>query len=104
MIHYRAGIKTIRNRTKKRYVLAILLGVLLGSAYAVAGPRLERQTPALPKPTPTQPSHMTESPRSDDGCAPRPVGVVFPIPKFISEHEDEGSLADTVEPVCTWAI
>lgn len=104
MIHHRAGIETIRNRVKKRYVLAIVIGVLLGSAYAVAGPRLERQAQALQKPAPAHPPHTAGSFRSGDDCAPQPIGVVFPIPKFISEHDDESSQADAVEPVCTWAI
>ena len=103
MIHYRAGIKTVRNRTKKRYVLAVVFGVLLGSAYAVAGPALEKQALALPKPVLAHSPQVAQSPGGDDGCAPGPVGVVFPIPKFISEH-DGSSQADAVEPVCTWAI
>ena len=105
MTHYRTGTKTIRNRARKRYVLAVVVGVLLGSAYALAGPIHESLKLApLPTPTPAWPPHAAQQLPSRDSCAAEPVGVLLAMPMYASGRAAEWSAAPTGEAVCTWVI
>ena len=80
MIHYPAGARTMKNGAPKKYAIAVLIGLLLGGAYAIAEQR--PQPPAqmpLPK-LPTVQRHITRTLRAGDECGAR------------------------MEAVCTWAI
>ncbi len=103
MIHYRTGSKTIRNRAPKRYVAAVLGGILLGGAYALAGPGLETQALSS-KAVPAHPVHIARSLHVDDDCVSGLVGVVVALPVFATGHGAKWSPAHLSEPVCTWAI
>ncbi len=109
MIRYRAGTKSIRAPAQKKYVIAVLIGVLLGGSYAVAEPPLgsPAQVP-LSKAALAHSSHTAKSPRVGDDCAYEPVGIVVALTVFVSGREagryPEFSPAHISGPVCTWAI
>lgn len=104
MIHAQAGTTT-NNRTLKKYVVAVLGGVLLGGTYAVAGPTPETQAQLrLPKSVLATPSHMAKSFRSGDDCASGTASVVPALPMSVSGRGAELRPANTGEPICTWAI
>jgi hypothetical protein len=102
MIHYRAGTRNTRNQTLKRYVMAVAIGLLLGSVYAVAGPIHESLAQAsLPMPAPP---HMAQSLRSRNSCTANPVAVPLAEPAYTSAHTVEWNETPIGGPVCTWAI
>ena len=105
MTHTRTRTKTVRNRAQKRYVLAVVIGVLLGSAYALAGPIHESpELAALPMPAPAQPPHVVQPLHARDPCAAQPVGVLLAMPMYASARGAEWGAAPIGEAVCTWAI
>ncbi len=83
MIHYPAGAGMMKNDAPKKYAIAVLIGLLLGCAYAIAEQRPQPQAqvtlPKLPK-LPTVQRHVTKTLRAGDDCGAR------------------------MEAVCTWTI
>jgi hypothetical protein len=106
MIHYRTSTKTITNRVPKRYAIAVVIGVLLGSAYAVAGPT--HDSPArqmLQRPSPAQLLLPANSFHVSDDCALGPVGAVAIAPISVtSRYNIEWRPAYASLGVCARAI
>lgn len=73
MIHYQAGAGTMKDGAPKKYAIAVLIGLLLGGAYAVAEQRPQAQIP-LPK-LPTVQRHITRTLRAGDDCGARMAAV-----------------------------
>ncbi len=104
MIHAQARTTT-NKRALQKYILAVLGGVLLGGTYAVATPSLQTQTrTALPRPALTSTSHMDQSLRGRDDCAPEVVGIAVTWPMSAPGSGTDRSPVHIGEPVCTWAI
>ena len=109
MIHYRAGIKAIKRRDRRRYCMAMLVVGLLGGAYAVAAPHVEERAQApSPKSALARSSHAAKSSHDRNACGLKPGGVVVVLPIFILGGDADGQaifyLGHIDDPVCTWAI
>jgi len=105
MSHSQAGTRATYFRTLKKYFIAVLSGIFLGGAYAVAGPILEAQAhPLLPTVTPASPPHMAKSHPSRDACTQGAVGIVVALPISVAARGAEWSPAQTGESACSWAI
>ena len=113
MIQSQAGTKPFGSGTLKQYVIAVLVGVLLGGAYAsTEQPPKSQVQLSLPKQPATPQSHMAKSLRAGDDCGARvdiqPADVVVARPMLISggaadRYADVGP-AHVIATVCTWAI
>jgi hypothetical protein len=109
MIHYRAAIKAIKHRARKRYCMAMLARAVLGGAYAVAALPIEEPAQASwPKSAQVHSSDVAKPLRDRNACGLKPGGVVVVLPVFIVGSDADGqavySLGHIGDPVCTWAI
>src|SRR5579863_6663483 len=105
------GIKAIRNQVLKKYMIAVLVGLLLGEAYVAAEQRPESQArKTLPKQLAARQSQMAKSFPAADDCAKQTAGRSLGAAVALSMLVSGGNVNRYIElrpahlggSACTW--